>query len=624
MGIIIYSIIYSFLTIEKYLAFNATAADLGINAALLYGVFHGSISLEPGNQYFINTGKMIYLLLSPFYNVYPNEELLLVFQSFWIAFASFPIYLISRSRLKDEYLSVAFSLAWLLYFPMSGVNWFDFHFMALFPTFFLLGIALMEYGRKKAGLAFLILATITDFLIPMVMIIYGLELLYRDFREGRELRNNYVAPVLIILSLSIIFVTNLFFGVSYTLNYLINSATNIAAFKAGYGHITVYFILIFLPLLFFSILAPDILVMLLPFFFLVSFSDFSLYVRTFYIQYPALTAPIVFLAAIHGFRRFRDFTFKGKKITDRRKIKAVGTGIVLLNLVLAILFTPAGNAIAQPINGTQIDNFFTTGGQSYHTGSAISITSADANLSAIMSLIPKGSSVTGQNNMPQLLQGYSFFWPKQILSNHSDPVYPMYAIADQNNAFFNQPIFPGEAQDITAMNAFNYLYGTGQYGIYAEGGGIALIKRNYTGPPVYFQPIPNVIYLKYISVSAGLNSTVTNGEYSISNISTSNVLSEGYFSLPPGKFQLSLGLTSNEFWPANALKMGVFAGPDTLHDSLLAEITVNSTSLVPGEFNNLSADFQLPGYYPTVYFSIFDSTWNGTLLLQNLSLKQVN
>ena len=76
LGVVIYSIVYSYITVAKYDAYNATIFDLGVNANLLYGVFHGGVSLSPNSPYFINTGKMVYLVLAPFYNIYPHEQAL--------------------------------------------------------------------------------------------------------------------------------------------------------------------------------------------------------------------------------------------------------------------------------------------------------------------------------------------------------------------------------------------------------------------------------------------------------------------------------------------------------------------------------------------------------------------
>ena len=48
-------------------------------------------------------------------------------------------YNVSRKIIENSKYSVIISILWLMYFPLTGVQWFDFHFMALFPTLFLIG-----------------------------------------------------------------------------------------------------------------------------------------------------------------------------------------------------------------------------------------------------------------------------------------------------------------------------------------------------------------------------------------------------------------------------------------------------------------------------------------------------
>lgn len=482
-GVLIYALIYSYLTLSKFNAFNATAADLGINASMLYGVFHGSLSLSPGKTGFINTGKLIYLILAPFYNLYPHEQVLLIFQSVWISLCSIPIYFIAKMKTPGRFIPVAVSLLWLLYYPMAGVNWFDFHFMALFPTFFLSAFAFSIYGRWKIALVFFLLATITDFLIPFVMISYSSVTLYLDYKNGRRIGKNHTAWILI--TFSIFIVTNVLFGFSYTLQYLYNASTTIAVFNASFPEIGFYFILIMAPFLFFSVLAPEFLILLLPFFLLVSFSGFDFYLRTYYIQYPSLTAPIIFLSAIYGMHHFNEGALSRNRHHIKRLLKPAVVSMLMLNTILPLLFTPAGNMVTQPVFNSNLYGASTYSAYTYNTPYYISQTNADLYLGEMILLIPQGASVTGQNNMPQLLQGYEYYWPKEILNGTNVGIYPEYAIVDPYNWFYNNPIFPGENPNYTAKNAFNKLLSTGLYGIYAKAYGITLIKKDYTEVPLF-------------------------------------------------------------------------------------------------------------------------------------------
>ena len=541
LGVVLYSLIYSLITVAKFNAYNATIFDLGVNAQTLYSVFHGGVSLIPGSRYFINTGKMIYLVLAPFYNIYPHEQVLLVFQSIWISLGALPLYFLVRKKIGDEFVAVALALAWLLYYPMAGVNWFDFHFMALFPTFFLSGIASMEYGRKRLAFAFLILSTITDFLIPLVMILYGLYLLYIDFRAGKNLWKNWVAISLITLSVAILALTNIAFGLSYTTSYAYNNATQMAAFRTDNWTIALYFARILLPLGFVSVLAPEYLALLLPFLALSSYSLYSPYTGTMFYQYPALTAPIVFIAAAKGYQRIRPLL---KTHTNKITVKKIASLVLIFNFILALFLTPAGNILTNSVYNHEA-GYVVSGSQGiYLTDNSITQASYDRALFHIESLIPQGSTVLAQNNLPQVAQGNTIVMPAGLLENTSAAQYPGYVLVDPYNPFFTNPVFPGDQANWNAMNAFNYLYSTGEYGVLAESQGIILLKLHYTGSPAIYSPFDHNFTLSDLRIPSDVKEVLINGTTSLEGLNGGTAWYGPYITLPPGSYNFTVSMHS--------------------------------------------------------------------------------
>ena len=486
-GVSLYSTIYSVITLLKFYTYNATVADLGINSGLLYGVFHGDFTLTPGNRGFINTGKLIYLLIAPVYNLYPKEQVLIVFQTVWISLGSVPIYFLARRRIGDGFPSVAIALAWLLYYPMAGVNWFDFHFMAIFPTLFLAGEAFLENGRYRLSLLCFSLATITDFLIPLVMIIFSLFIILDRGQEKDQAERKKIAFALISLSTIILVVTNYFFGLSYTFSYIVNRSAYDASFYSGIWYTLSYFIWMVFPLIFAPLLYPKRLILLLPFLALALLSMYRPYVETMFEQYASLTSPIIFIAGIHGLERLKIHGTKGA-VKQKISIRRFAAGILLASSLMAMLFTPAGNILTAHLDNPEAAFLLTGNIGNYNTASEIAITNQDLAISWMVSLIPPGTSVMAQNNIPQLYQGYTFLWPGNILHNSTTISLPDYAIVDPYNVFYNHPVFPGESPNITAENAFNQLLGTGLYGIYAEYQGIELIELGFHGAPLIYSP----------------------------------------------------------------------------------------------------------------------------------------
>lgn len=619
-GIVLYSVIYSFITVAKFNTYNASIFDLGVNAQLLYGVFHGGVSIFPGSQGFINTGKMIYLVLAPFYNIYPHEQVLLIFQSVWIALGALPIYFLANRRLHDGFVSVALSFVWLLYYPMAGVNWFDFHFMALFPTFFLIGLAFLEYDKKKAAFVFLALSVTTDFLIPLVMILFGLMLLYRNYRDGERIRKNRLALSLIIISLAILAMTNILYGLNYTTSYAYNSATQLAVFRTSNWNIALYFVRILLPLGFISILAPEYMILLIPFLLLATYSHYSPYTGTMFYQYPALTAPIVFISAVKGGANLGSLVKAGRWKFSLKKFVSV---ILIFNFILALFLTPAGNLVTSGIHGSSAGYYVTGSAGSYQTNNVISAHSYDKAISEMISMMPSGSTVLAQNNLPQVAQGNTLVMPSHILENLSEAHYPQYVLVDPYNPFFTNAVFPGSSQNLNAMNAFNLLFKTGEYGIYGEANGIILLKLHYRSAPLLDEPLNCTFTLPDFNIPSYITQENVSGSVYLDGLNGGTAWYGPYVTLPPGYYNLTVVLHSNSLNMNDSLLFQVSSfTTSSTNTTIILEKSINSTTFLSSGTLVEHLHFYNPEYSLNVEFRGIDATWHSPLSLQYISLVQ--
>ena len=149
MGVTINSVVYSILSILRYISFHAGIFDLGVSSSLMAYTPSGGVSYSLLLSHQMLLYKPIYVLMSPVYNLFPNPEVLVVFQAVWVSLGAFPVYWIARRFLHTQFLSLATALSYLLYFPMTGVLWFDFHYMAIFPTFFLFSMYFYCGQRKQ-------------------------------------------------------------------------------------------------------------------------------------------------------------------------------------------------------------------------------------------------------------------------------------------------------------------------------------------------------------------------------------------------------------------------------------------------------------------------------------------
>lgn len=455
-AIILNSMIWSIVGIMKYDAYNAQVLDLGLNSALLYGVLHPAFSFPH-----IAVNKLIYLLIAPFYNIYPDPRVLIIFQSTWLSLGAYPLYLISMDRLKSDFPAMAVSLSYLLYFPMAGVYWYDFHFMALFPTFFLFGFLFYLQGKWKLFTLIMALAAITDFLVPLILVFFAVFLYVHESRNGRGKSNAARYALSTIMMAVVLFVIiNIYFGFSYTLHWMNHPFTEhfFQSLSSNVPEKASYFTLLFIPVLFLSLLAPEVLIMIVPYLLFAVSHNYQPYFVPYYYQYPALTAPIIFISAAFGLKRLVGIIPKKFHRVDARKITAT---MLLWCIVLFVILTPIGNMIT----GTHYP---------YNAREQVTFTRNDAALNSMVSLIPKGSSVLIQGNMPQLTSGYHWILPGGL--NMSNP--PQYAISDPYSHFYNDSIPISSPIYSNFSYVFNELLVSGQYSVVDNVNGIVLIERN--------------------------------------------------------------------------------------------------------------------------------------------------
>jgi uncharacterized membrane protein len=140
----IYAAAWSYISIMRFLSLNAFILDLGVNIQFAWDALLRS-SLPSFLQDFAHKG-IVYLVAPVFLTgSYPA---VLIFQSAFIGLGAFPIYGIARRALGSDAASLAMAASYLIYFPLAGVNWYDFHYQALFPTLFLLGYCFYLSGRR--------------------------------------------------------------------------------------------------------------------------------------------------------------------------------------------------------------------------------------------------------------------------------------------------------------------------------------------------------------------------------------------------------------------------------------------------------------------------------------------
>ena len=462
---IIFSIASSYISYMRYATFHSTVFDLGVSSYLIKNALTSPIVYN----------KLIYFLMYPLYSLFPSQIGLMVFQDVLVSAGVFPVYFIGRKLIKNHNYALLLSLIWLFYFPLAGVEWFDFHFIALFPTIFLIGYCLILYGKFKSSLVLILLAITTDYLAPVIVVFYLITLAIR-----RKKVPKYYYAIIITLILIPFIGVNIVYP-SYTLQLLNISAIlkNPSIITASLFRKIMYFVLDTLPLLFMSFFVPEIL-LVVPYAGLVFAHNYFPYYQPIFYQYPALIAPGIFIAAAV-------FVGKHEKANFHHiNMKRFITVAFAVAIVTWFLFTPYGNLATDNNHDMGMANYLAMG--HYETYSNIHYTEYDRELQSMINAIPEGSSVAIQNNMPQLVQFYNYTLPVNGYNGT-----PQYIIADPYSSwFYNLGISSNTVTD--TLSLVNHKLNSEDYGILMEESGIVLLEKNYKGNITDFVPYKTIAF----------------------------------------------------------------------------------------------------------------------------------
>lgn len=150
VGSLGYALVASVYAINHHHHLGMTGYDLAIYDNIFYHTIHGKLlgtSLTSSGYHASHHFDPILVLLSPLYVIYPRAELLLALQSFWLASAAIPLYLIARHHIGNAWYAAALGLAILLYPGLHGANFFDFHTLALIAPLLLWALYFLDTRR---------------------------------------------------------------------------------------------------------------------------------------------------------------------------------------------------------------------------------------------------------------------------------------------------------------------------------------------------------------------------------------------------------------------------------------------------------------------------------------------
>ena len=153
-----------FFTLREHAKFNTYNWDLGQLDNEFYNALHGRpfrctpLFREPNNWAELRDHATfsVYALL-PFYALHPAASTLLVLQCLLLGLGAVPLYRFAARRLSPQ-LAVLVTLSYLVYPPMHGAQFFDFHFQPVAAAFILAAIDAFDARRMRLFWLFFVIA----------------------------------------------------------------------------------------------------------------------------------------------------------------------------------------------------------------------------------------------------------------------------------------------------------------------------------------------------------------------------------------------------------------------------------------------------------------------------------
>lgn len=318
MGTLVYTLVFSFVTVTRHYTFLTHALDLGYYVQLVWNLAGGRgprVSLPEMHAWGDHLSPIMWGLVPAFW-VAPDAVTLLVFQSAALAAGAPAVFLLARRRLEDERMATLFALLYLANPSLHGMNVRDFHAVALAVPLLLWAFVAAETRRALlfAGLIVLTLGTREDAALAVIGV--GIWLALGQGRWGTGAVT--AAGAFALLYVELRWIIPAFRGEPYAhlARYadLGGSLTEILAgtalhpvrtlLRVATGSRLVYLLAMLVPLGFLPLLAPEALAGALPALApnLLSADPVLFHHRT---PYQAFVLPFLVLAAITGYARLR-------------------------------------------------------------------------------------------------------------------------------------------------------------------------------------------------------------------------------------------------------------------------------------------------------------------------------
>lgn len=191
VGALGYTIAAGYYSVVFHRKLQTAGFDLGIYDNLMYNALHGQFFRSPvlfgakGGNYLAGHAEFGMLLFLPLYALWPSAEMLLWLQAALFGFAAVPLYRFASTQVPRRTAALV-ALAYLLYAPLHGPNFYDFHWLpcAIFFHFWLYDSLARERYKTAWALVLVLFSIREDVAVGLAVLGVVLVLTGKRVRFG--------------------------------------------------------------------------------------------------------------------------------------------------------------------------------------------------------------------------------------------------------------------------------------------------------------------------------------------------------------------------------------------------------------------------------------------------------
>ncbi len=479
----IFSYIFSYYSVRKYLSLNAYGYDLGVQVQIYASTLHNEFfySTLINQSYLSQHFSPFVFVIFIFYYLFPSPETLLIIQAVTISLAAIPLFLISRELLLRSnasnnvsgIISLIIATSYLISPYVESPITFDFHvmiFLSLFlflsSYFFLKGMWVLDgifiglivslhseyavvaifvimiqyfflhrfpyhlYQLKGLKKILLQRSTLVSLLSIIMLVLYFLMIPLVKESISRNTASGHIA--------SIVTVDLPAGGVVGLLHDIIFNPNVFIAFLTYQFHLKeVYFLNAFADTGFLAFLSPFSLLPAIPYIAVASFSKYTSYYQIGW-QYTAMIIPVIYLSTVLTIFKLYTYVKKIHKKNIEVKVKKIVTIILIFILLFSMVFEFTSSPIA-PLSiyhkegvMDDLNTFHTSNGSKIAFAFEKKIRNSDPYLLTINNLFPVYAydynaymTIDNTSHLEYLIKNYRFEYivnqPRSVQANEGNP-----------------------------------------------------------------------------------------------------------------------------------------------------------------------------------------------------------